>query len=213
MTKIDMNSLNGSPLFKRMMREAEKFMSQKNQELSTEKANLQFHKDTISKMMIGKPENRNRNFIKNVDGVLMRVKSDDFTTVTVEPVKAFEDLSLEERASLKTDNPKQYKMLQHGLYEAKLTEKHIDLMVLEGTKLEEFEIIANNPSKPSLEGLSIQESTEALRNYQTAKEDYEAKMSAYKSDLEAYRSGVMHKNRDETQERVEHIEKELNGDI
>lgn len=204
-----------SPLMRRALKEAEKFIQQKESDLSVKRQELQIVKDSEAKAMLGLQQHRNMNTIKVVDGVILRVQTDGTSVVTkVEPVKDFISLSYEERASLLENDKKLYKVLEMELYKPTLTDKVVNLMVLENeVQYAYFDIIADTPTKPNLAGLDMTESFDVTREYATKKADVEGRLNAYNADREAYTSGTMQNDRMRLEDEIKVIEDEIKGEL
>lgn len=207
------NAYKNSSIHKRMEKEAEKWFDAKVQERQTEVSRKQFIEDSMTRIMGGKPEHREVSLLKNVDGVLMRVNTNHTADViSVEPIKSFGELNVQERSQLMSENKRLYKLLQHEVYKPDLTERHIDMMINDGIKYEEWDMLAETPQRPNLEGLTSVESQNVLREYQTAKEAHDAKLNTYKADKEAYETGVMQQDLRDTEEKIQSLDIELSGD-
>jgi hypothetical protein len=199
-----------SPVFKRAMAEAEKWHTEKKAELDSLINKQSMIESEMKRIYTGKPEHRNTSIIKNVDGTLLRVTTGDRTLVkSVEPVKSFEDLSTAERTQLYETDKKLYKMLEHNIYQPKMTERTIDLMLNEGMMYEEFSLIADTPQKPSLVGLDHVESSETVRQYTTATEENTARLTAFRQDIEAYNTGKIQRDLEEVKEQIKTVQAEL----
>jgi hypothetical protein len=205
------NVFKNSSMFKRMQNEIQQWFDGKQQELNTALSHKQFIQDSISKMMVGNPQHREASILKNVDGVLMRVSTDNYTNVTsVEPVSSFEQLSERERTQLFQDNKRVYKQLQHNVYKPELTTRHIDLMVDgEGLKYEHFSLVAETPQKPSLDGLNTEDCQKEISEYQTAKLEHDTKLSNYLKEKETYQTGTMQQQLRDSEDNINNIRQEL----
>ncbi|MEY9868369.1 hypothetical protein ABIE66_003748 [Peribacillus sp. B2I2] len=206
------NAYKNTSIFKRMNKEAEKWYEEKVVEKQTAQTHKQFLQDKISSMMLGQPQHRDISTIKTVNGVLMRVATDDQANVVkVEPIKSFGELDYNERSQLMTENKKLYTRLQHDVYRPEMHDFHIDVMVAEGIRFDEWSILADTPQKPSLEGLSMEDSSKVLSEYSKATEAHTARLTAYQSDKTAYETGTMNNDLRECETKIETINSELQG--
>ncbi|MED3987432.1 hypothetical protein P4646_25935 [Peribacillus simplex] len=207
------NAYKHSAIHKRMEKEAEKWFDEKVAEKETVLQQQKFIKETIANMMLGKPEHRDVSTIKTVNGVLMRVATDDQANVVkVEPIKSFGELDYAERSQLMTENKKLYTRLKHDVYKPEMNDFHIDVMVTDGIKYDEWSILADTPQKPSLEGLSMDDSSKVLSDYRTATEAHTTRLTTYQTDKTAYETGVMNNDLRECESKIESINRELNGE-
>ncbi|KQU17238.1 hypothetical protein ASG65_10105 [Bacillus sp. Leaf13] len=207
------NSYKHTSIFKRMEKEAEKWYDTKQEEKQTALQQQNFIKETIANMMLGKLEHRDVSTIKTVNGVLMRVATDEQANVVkVEPIKSFGELDYSERSQLMTENKKLYTRLQHDVYKPEMNDFHIDVMVSDGIKFDEWSILADTPQKPDISGLSMDDASKVLREYQTATEAHTARLTTYQNDKTAYETGVMNNDLREAETKVETINRELNGE-
>ncbi|NCT38077.1 hypothetical protein GTW56_18435 [Bacillus sp. EB93] len=206
------NAYKHTAIHKRMEKEAEKWYDTKQEEKQTALQQQNFIKETISNMMLGKPQHRDVSTIKTVNGVLMRVATDNMANVVkVEPIKSFGELDYSERSQLMTENKKLYTRLQHEVYRPEMNDFHIDVMVADGIKFDEWFILADTPQKPDISGLSMDDSSKVLREYQTATEDHTARLTAYQNDKTAYENGTMNNDLRECETKLETINNELQG--
>ncbi|MGF6950560.1 hypothetical protein QF028_003065 [Neobacillus sp. B4I6] len=205
-----------SAVFKRLMKESQRFVDAKTIELQNKQAQEKMIKDTIGRVLTGRPEHREKSFIKYVDGVLMNVKTDNFANITdVSPIKKFDDLNTEQRSALAVDNPRMYKMLKHDVYSPNIKESHVDLMIELDIKFEEWELMSQVPQKPDLTGLALGslEASEATRQYLEKYESVTSDLANIRNERELYTSGRMSEDLRGVQEEITYIKKEINGDI
>lgn len=206
------NSYKHTSIFKRMQKESEKWFDEKVAEKETVLQQQKFIKETITNMMLGKPEHRDVSTIKTVNGVLMRVATDEQANVVkVEPIKSFGELDYAERSQLMTENKKLYARLQHDVYKPEMNDFHIDVMVTDGIKFDEWSILADTPQKPNISGLGIEDSSKVLSDYRTAIEAHTARLTTYQTDKTAYETGVMNNDLRECESKIEVINNELQG--
>jgi hypothetical protein len=101
-------------------------------------------------------------------------------------------------------------MLEHGLYEPKMNERIIDLMVLDGgIKYEEFELLSETPQKPDLTGLDLVDSQKVITEYKQATEAHTERLNAYRQDIEAYRSGKINQDLREVEDKIAEVKVEI----
>ncbi|MBT2656575.1 hypothetical protein J7E81_15255 [Bacillus sp. ISL-18] len=199
-----------NPIMKKMMREAEKWYSDKKAELNMLQGKKQIIENEIGRMIGGKQEHRDNSFLNTIDGTLLRVNTNNFAEVVdVTPIKSFEELSTGERSALYESDKKLYKMLEHGLYQPKMNERIIDLMVTEGVKYEEFELISETPQKPDLTGLDLVDSQKVITEYRQATEAHTERLNTYRQDVEAYRSGKMNQDLREVEDKIAEVQAEI----
>jgi hypothetical protein len=205
-----LQALMNSPVFKKAMRDAEAFYDGKKEELTKLQGQKEMIKSEISRIMTGNPEYRDTTILKNVNGTILRVSTTDFGDVkAVEPVKEFGQLSTQERSQLFETDKKLYKMLEHGLYQPKMSEHVIDLMVADNMKYEEFALLAETPQKPDLTGLDLIDSQKLIGDFRQATEDHTARLNTFRSDMEAYQTGKIQQDLRNVEEQIESVEKEL----
>jgi hypothetical protein len=210
MNEQQMAKFFNTPMGRKMMRDTQQWFDDTKAELNKQIGQKEMIQSEITKQMMGNPEQRNVDMVKNINGTLFKVATDDFANVReVTPIQSFEELSYQERSSLMQSDKKLYLRLQHGLYEPKLTDKHLDLMVLDNVKLEEFNLLTSEPLKPNLDGLNMEESQHVLTEYRIAKEEYEKRFETLKSDKEAYQSGSMQQDLRNVEERIQSLEADL----
>jgi hypothetical protein len=210
MNEQQMAKFFNTPMGRKMMRDTQKWFDETKAELNKQMGQKEMIQSEITKQMMGNPEQRNIDIVKNINGTLFKVATDDFANVKdVTPIRSFEELSYQERTSLMQTDKKLYLRLQHGLYEPNLTEKHLDLMVLENVKLEEFNLLADEPLKPFLDGLALEDSQRVLTEYRIANEDYEKRFEIFKADKEAYQSGKMQEDLRNVEEQIQTLEADL----
>ncbi|QYF85035.1 hypothetical protein KY492_12540 [Brevibacterium sp. PAMC21349] len=206
------NAYKHSSIFKRMNKEAEKWFDEKVAEKETVLQQQKFIKETIANMMLGKPQHRDVSTIKTVNGVLMRVATDEQANVVkVEPIKSFGELDYSERSQLMTENKKLYTRLKHDVYKPEMNDFHIDVMVTDGIKFDEWAILADTPQKPNLEGLGMEDSSKVLNDYRTATEAHTARLTTYQADKTAFETGTMNNDLRECESKIEAINSELQG--
>ncbi|WP_350299506.1 hypothetical protein [Peribacillus frigoritolerans] len=207
------NAYKHSAIHKRIEAEAERWFDSKVAEKETAQAHKQFLQENITKMMLGNPQHREVSILKVVNGVPMRVATDNMANVVkVEPIKSFGELDYGERSQLMTENKKLYTRLKHEVYKPEMNDFHVDVMVSDGIKFDEWSILADTPQKPSLEGLSTEDSSKVLSEYSKATEAHTARLTTYQATKTSYETGVMNNDLREAENKIETITKELNGE-
>jgi hypothetical protein len=209
MNEQQMAKFFNTPMGRRMMRVTQNWFDDTKAELNKQIGQKNMIQSEITKHMMGNPEDRNIDTVKSIDGTLFKVSTNDYAIVKAEPVKSFDELSYQERTSLMQTDKKLYMRLQHGLYEPKLTDKHIDLLVAENMKLSEFNLLASEPLKPSLDGLSMEDSQRVLTEHNKSKQDFDSRFATYQADKQAYTSGKMNEDLRNVEEKIQTLEADL----
>lgn len=166
-------------------------------------------RDTIGKVIGGDFAHRDGTFFHSVDGTLLKVNTGADSSVSVELVRSFDSLEYAERVALQNQNPQAYKLLKADLVEVNGTQKVKDLLISDGVKYQEFLHLVEQPVKPDLTGLSIEESTATLRQYDEAKASYQAKVEAYNTDKQAYLDGTLNRKINEIDEQIKEAKSEI----
>ncbi|GHH96610.1 hypothetical protein [Neobacillus kokaensis] len=166
-------------------------------------------RETVGNVIGGKFEHRESTFFHSVDGTLLKVNTGQDSSVSVDIVRSFDSLDYQERIALKNQNPHAYKLLQADLVEVKGTAKVKELLISDGVKYQEFLHKIEAPVKPDLTGLSIEESTTVLRQYEADKASLAEKVNAYNADVTAYRDGTINRQLNELDDQIKEIKQEI----
>ncbi|WP_338786573.1 hypothetical protein [Metabacillus sp. FJAT-53654] len=195
---------------KQMEKQLSELYDKKVSEVRNLEGQKQILRDAIGKVIGGDFNHRNNTFFHSVDGTLLRVNTGEDSSVNVEIVRSFNDLELKERTALSVQNPHAYKLLKADLVEVNGTQKVKDLLVSDGAKYQEFLFQLEKPAdRPSLEGLSMEDSSRVLREHEEAKTNYQEKVNAYNSDKEAYFKGDINRQMMELDDKIKEIKTEI----
>ncbi|PLR79967.1 hypothetical protein CVD25_21065 [Bacillus canaveralius] len=194
---------------KQMEKQLSELYDKKVTEITSLQGEKQILRSTIGKVIGGQMEHRNQTFFHEADGTLLKVNTGDNSSVNVEIVRSFNSLDYAERVGLQNQNPNAYKLLKADLVEVNGTDKVKSLLISDGVMYQEFLHKMEEPVKPNLSGLSIEDSTKVLREYDEAKANHEAQVNAYNTDKQAYLDGTLNRKIDEIDEQIKEAKAEI----
>jgi hypothetical protein len=206
----ELNTRLQSPAWKAFQKQFNDNQTKLKADKAHKEEHLQLIKDAERNAMLGKPKYRGTTLLRVVDGNLVRAKTSGFSLINeIDLPRNFEELSLAERTELYETNIRMYKALELGLYQPQNSQRLLDILAFEGEAGEAFDIACSRPSKPSLEGLTQEESSKALQEYQQQLEANSQWKRTYDADMESYYSGQMGNDRLAVEDEITAINQDL----